>query len=135
MDLKSSPISKSRNLLLIKDAKGNVLGEWVNPDRMAELKGRQDIKLLGEDFVMYRGREPEGEPYFVVSEVDFPYLKGVKGIDNVTSGSPSGPTDELLREHLGLLNKETQSHLVGFDLTSDASRKKKGVSESRSAPG
>lgn len=110
-------IRRSNELLKLKDSEGNLLGEWINPERAGEMKGRRDVRFVSNDFVLYKGANIEGEPYFVLPDVDFLYLEGVKGISNITSSSPSGPADEHIRKEMGFDDPKLMSHIIGFDLT------------------
>ncbi|WP_147654318.1 hypothetical protein [Methanomassiliicoccus luminyensis] len=112
-------IRRSNDLLKLKDGGGNLLGEWINPERAEEMKEREDVRFISHDFVLYKGADMEGEPYFVLPDVDFLYLEGVEGICNITSSSPSGPADEYIRKELGLDEPRLMSHLIGFDIVED----------------
>jgi len=121
LDYRSSVIRMTRSLLKVQDEHGNVIGEWVPVDRAEELRGRGDVRFLGTDFVLYRDIPSEGVPRIVLPEVDFHFLHGTAGVTNVTSASPSGPADEVIRRRLGQDAPELLSHLVGFDLDLQAS--------------
>jgi hypothetical protein len=116
LDADNDIISGTRDLLQLNDQKGRKLGEWVNEDRARELKGRSDVRFMSKDFVLYTDMDFEGEPFFVLPEVDFPYLDGVEGIKNVTSGSPSGLSDEYIKKQLGVSGSDLLTHIVGFDI-------------------
>jgi len=119
VDQKNSIIRMTSNLLQVKDNRGNLIGEWLPVHRAEDLKGKQHVHFLSDDFVLYRDVPPEGEPHIVLPEVDFPFLHGTAGVTNVTSSSPSVPTDELIRRRLGTDGEGMLSHLVGFDLVHD----------------
>lgn len=110
-------IRRSSELLKLKDSEGNLLGEWINPERAMEMKDRRDVHFISNDFVLYKGADMEGEPHFVLPDVDFVYLEGVEGISNITSSSPSGPADEYIRKEMGFDEPKLMSHIIGFDLT------------------
>ena len=109
----------SSDLVYISDQKGQIVGEWLNPQRMDELKDRKDVCFLSSDFVLYPEVEVEGEPYFVLPEIDFPYLKDVQGVMNITSGSISTLADDYIRSKLGFGQTRHWTHLVGFDIRKD----------------
>ncbi len=79
----------SNGLVFIKDQKGQTVGEWLTPERQTELKGRTGLCYISDDFVLYPDVKVSGEPFFVLREIDFPFLRGFKGVKNVTSGSIS----------------------------------------------
>jgi hypothetical protein len=107
----------NKGLLYMLDQKGQVLGEYVSPEQREKiLEEKPDTKFLSEDFIMHTDVEIKGEPYFLIDEIDFPYLNGVPGISRVTSGSMSTLSDEYIRELLGFAGPDTWTHLVGFDL-------------------
>ncbi len=110
----------SPGLVYIRDQRGQIVGEWLNKERREELKDRPDVCFLSEDFVLYPDVEVSGEPYFVLPTVKFPYLEGMKGVKNVTSGSVSTLADDFIRHHLGFGDTKHWTHLVGFDV--DVSR-------------
>jgi hypothetical protein len=109
----------SEGLVYIRDQKGQVVGEWLNKERLEKLKGRSDVCYLSDDFVLYSDVEISGEPYFVLPAVDFPYLKGIKGVRNVTSGSVSTLADDYIRNRLGFKETKHWTHLVGFDVKTE----------------
>jgi len=109
----------ARDLLQIVDAEGHILGEWVNREIETPKQPGKSARYIARDFVMYPEETVHGEPYFVIPEVDFPFLFGTPGIKNVTSGSPSSPTGEYILNHLGITEPEHWTHLVGFDLDLD----------------
>ncbi|MDD1770476.1 MAG: hypothetical protein LUO79_05260 [Methanomassiliicoccales archaeon] len=106
----------SDGLVYIEDQKGQIVGEWLNAKRQEELKDRKDLCFLSEDFVLYPDVEVSGEPFFVLPEVAFPYLKGIRGVKNVASGSISTLADDFIRARLGYGETKHWTHLVGFDL-------------------
>jgi hypothetical protein len=71
------------------------------------------------DFVLYEGAKLSGVPYFVVPEVEFPFLRGVKGIQNIVSCSPAAGADDLVRDWLGLKQEGLFTRIVGFDIDRD----------------
>lgn len=109
-------IRGTTGLLQLKDGEGNLLGEWVNPDRMEALKKRKDVRFISRDFVLYRSADIEGEPFFVLPDVDFQFLDEVEGVRSVTSCSPSGAADEYIRKEMGFDEPRLMSHLIGFDV-------------------
>lgn len=109
----------AKNLLQISDSHGHIIGEWVNEARIGEYAKDPDAIKIGEDFILYPDRKIEGEPYFIIPEVGFPFLYGTTGIKNITSGSPSKITTEFVLSSLKMEKKGLWTHLVGFDLESD----------------
>jgi hypothetical protein len=109
-------LGASEGLVFISDQKGQIVGEWLNAKRQEELKGRADVCFLSTDFVLYPDVEVNGEPFFVLPEVDFPYLKDIPGVKNVTSGSISTLSDDFIRARLGYGETKHWTHLVGFDV-------------------
>jgi len=113
-------IVDNEGLLYMKDAKGQVIGEYVPPHlKEAFLREHPDANFLSEDFVLHSGVEVEGEPYFLINEVAFRYLDGIPGISRVTSGSVSTMSDDLVRSVTGHVGEKQWTHLVGFDLSLD----------------
>jgi len=106
----------SDDLVYISDQKGHVVGEWLNAKRREELKDSKEICFLSEDFVLYPNVEVIGEPFFVLPEIEFPYLTNVKGVKNVASGSVSTMADDFIRIKLGYTETKHWTHLVGFDV-------------------
>jgi hypothetical protein len=105
----------SEALVYIEDKEGQRIGEWVRPERREELRCRSDVCFLGDDFCLYQDVDISGEPYFVLSPVDFPYLDDVEGVENVTSGSVSTLADDYIRYRMGYSETKNWTHLVGFD--------------------
>lgn len=113
-------IVANEGLLYMKDAKGQVLGEYVPPHlKEAFVREHPDANFLSEDFVLHPGVAVEGEPYFLINEVPFEHLEGVPGVVRVTSGSISTMSDDLVRDALGYTGEKQWTHLVGFDLDLD----------------
>lgn len=106
----------SNGLVYIEDQKGQIVGEWVNAKRMEELRGRDDVCFLSEDFVLYPDVKVEGEPFFVLPHVDFPYLNDLEGVRDVASGSVSTLADDYIRDRLGYSETKHWTHLVGFNI-------------------
>jgi hypothetical protein len=109
-------LSRSGNLVHIEDAEGNVIGEWLSKERRGKEEGKRGMRMIGEDFALYSEVEMTGKPYFVLPEVDFPYLEGMGGIRNVTSGSLSPPADLYVHKVMMLEDPTLATHLVGFDV-------------------
>jgi hypothetical protein len=109
-------LGDSEELVHIEDQKGHIVGEWVSAKRLEELKGREDVCFLSSDFVMYSGVDVVGEPYFVLPNIDFPYLEGLEGVKDVASGSISTLSDDRIREHLGYSQTHHWTHLIGFNI-------------------
>ncbi|MDD1747597.1 MAG: hypothetical protein LUQ16_07535 [Methanomassiliicoccales archaeon] len=109
-------LGDSERLVYIQDQKGNIVGEWVGAKRLEQLKGREDVCFLSSDFVLYPEVEVVGEPFFVLPDIDFPYLDGVEGVKDVASGSISTLSDDHIRERLGFSQTKHWTHLVGFNV-------------------
>jgi hypothetical protein len=104
-------------LIYMMDQEGHRLGEYVRPDQYERIKETDpNAHFLSEDFCMHPDVEIVGEPYFLIDEISFPYLDGVKGVTRVTSGSVSTLTDDWVRNVLGYIGPKMWTHLVGFDL-------------------
>lgn len=112
-------LGSGNGLVYISDQKGQIVGEWINPERFEELKDRKDVCFLSSDFVLYPDVHPEGSQYFVLPQIDFPYLNDIPGVKNVTSGSISTLADDYVRAQLGFAGTRHWTHLVGFDVASD----------------
>jgi hypothetical protein len=110
-------LEPTKDLVFIADKSGQIIGEYLTPDRRAELQGRTDVSFLSDDFVLYLGVAPEGEPFFVLPELPFKYLDGIDGVIDVTSGSISTLSDDYIRHLMGYVNTKHWTHLVGFNLT------------------
>jgi hypothetical protein len=109
-------LGDSEQLVRIEDQKGQVVGEWVGARRLEELRGQEGVCFLSSDFVLYSGVEIAGEPFFVLPNIDFPYLDGLEGVKDVASGSISTLADDYIRERLGHSQTKHWTHLVGFNV-------------------
>jgi hypothetical protein len=107
------------NIVYIEDQKGEVIGEYLTPGRREEFKGRDDVCYLGEEFVIYAERLSAGEPYFVLPELKFPFLDGLEGVEEVTSGSISTMGDDWVRFKLGYTETKHWTHIIGFNIRGD----------------
>ncbi|MBI0581668.1 MAG: hypothetical protein JET69_01470 [Methanomassiliicoccales archaeon] len=107
----------NRGLLYMMDQKGQIMGEYVTPQQREKiLKEKPETKFLSEDFILHPEVEIYGEPYFLIDEISFDYLEGLKGIMRVTSGSVSTMSDDYIRGLLGFSGPNKWTHLIGFDL-------------------
>lgn len=109
-------LGDDRDLVYISDQSGQRVGEWLNGERMKEMAGRDDVCYISPDFILYSDVKPVGEPFFVLPELDFPYLKDIDEVKNVTSGSISTLADDYIRNKLGYANGKHWTHLIGFDI-------------------
>jgi hypothetical protein len=80
------------------------------------MQGRDDICYISPDFILYSNIQSVGEPFFVLPEMEFPYLKDIEEVENVTSGSISTMADDYVRNQLGYRNSKHWTHLIGFDI-------------------
>jgi hypothetical protein len=109
-------LGDSDQLVRIEDQKGQIVGEWIGSRRMQELAGREDVCFLSSDFVLYSGVDIAGEPFFVLPNIDFPYLADLEGAKDVVSGSISTLSDDHIRHRLGYSETKHWTHLVGFNV-------------------
>ncbi len=109
-------LGDSENLVQIEDQKGQIVGEWIGARRMEEFAGRDDVCFLSSDFILYQNVEVVGEPFFVLPNIEFPYLEGVEGVKDVASGSVSTLADDHIRQRLGYSETKHWTHLVGFNI-------------------
>jgi len=109
-------LGQGSRLVILVDERGNLLGEFVDEKRQQELRGREGVHFLSDDFVIYSDIEPAGRPFFILPEIEFQYLDEVEGVVNVTSGSVSTLSDDHIRKVLGHEGPGYWTHLVGFDL-------------------
>lgn len=109
-------LGESDQLVHIEDQKGQIVGEWIGARRMEEYAGRDDVCFLSSDFVLYSEVEIVGEPFFVLPNIDFPYLAGLEGVKEVVSGSISTLSDDQIRQRLGYSETRHWTHLVGFNI-------------------
>lgn len=116
IDSSSIILGDDHDLVFISDQSGQRVGEWLNEDRMKEMQGRDDICYISPDFILYADVKSVGEPFFVLPEMEFPYLKEIKEVENVTSGSISTMADDYIRNQLGFGRGKRWTHLVGFDI-------------------
>jgi hypothetical protein len=116
IDQSSVIIGDDHDLVYISDQSGQRVGEWLNETRMKEMQGRDDICYISPDFILYSNIKSVGEPFFVLPEMEFPYLKDIDEIENVTSGSISTLADDYVRNQLGYRNTKHWTHLIGFDI-------------------
>jgi hypothetical protein len=96
------------------DERGNVVGEWLCKEKIAEAQENKNATFISDDFVIYRDRPRYGECSFLMPTLPVPELDGVEGITNVMSGSVSAPADMYLKK---LINVEENywTILVGYD--------------------
>jgi hypothetical protein len=120
VDNSSLIIGDDNDLVYISDQSGQRVGEWLNEARMKEMKGRDDICYISPDFILYSDIIPVGEPFFVLPEMEFPYLKDIEEVENVTSGSISTLADDYVRNQLGYRNTKHWTHLIGFNVKKKA---------------
>jgi hypothetical protein len=113
------PFAVPDHVIYLLDQKGQIVGEFLNEDKRREMRSRDDVYFLSDDFVLYHGLEIHGEPYFLVPEIEFHGLDDVEGVTRVTSASISTPSDHLIRSLMGLTTKRLWTHLVGFDFAND----------------
>ncbi|MCE5296295.1 MAG: hypothetical protein LLG16_04230 [Euryarchaeota archaeon] len=113
-------LGPTKDLVYIADKKGQVIGEYLTPERREEFKERTDVSFLGEDFILYMNVEPEGEPFFVLPEMPFDFLKGIDDVIDVTSASISTLSDDYIRDRFGYKATKHWTHLVGFNLATKA---------------
>lgn len=114
-----SLLEPSKDLVYIMDKRGQIIGEYLTPERREEYHGRNDVQFFGEDFVLYLDVQPEGEPFFVLPEIPFHFLDDVDGVIDVTSGSISTLSDDIIRKKLGHLDSKHWTHLVGFNIENE----------------
>ena len=114
------PFMVPDHAIYLLDQKGQIVGEFLSEERRQEMKRRDDVYFLSEDFVLYHGLEICGEPYFLVPEIEFREIDDVEGVTRVTSASVSTPCDHLIRSTMGRTTGRVWTHLVGFDLVPDA---------------
>lgn len=112
-------LSPTKDVVYISDQEGQIIGEYLTPLRRDEMQERQDVCFMGADFIFYLDVAPKGEPFFVLPPIPFQFLDGIKGVREVTSGSISTMSDDMIRQRLGYLQTKHWTHLVGFDLEDD----------------
>ncbi|KQM11554.1 hypothetical protein AOA80_07660 [Methanomassiliicoccales archaeon RumEn M1] len=110
-------IVHNEGLLYMMDTSGQVIGEYVPPHLKERfVKEHPNANFLSDDFVLHSDVTVQGEPYFLIDEVDFPYLENIEGITRLTSGSVSTMSDDMVRSLMGFDGPQRWTHLVGFDL-------------------
>ncbi len=97
------------------DENGQVLGEYMREGEVSP--DREDVCFLSDDFVIYSDVKPEGTPYFLLPEIELPFLEDVEGIQDITSGSISTLSDHYIRKAMGYEDTDYWTHLVGFNLS------------------
>jgi hypothetical protein len=107
------------NIVYIEDQNKQVIGEYLTPARQEEFKDRDDVCRIGPDFIIYGDRPMVGEPYFVLPELEFHFLDGIKEVKDVTSGSISTLADDWIRFELGYVETKHWTHVIGFNLGND----------------
>jgi hypothetical protein len=110
------------HLMQLRSVKGDIIGEWVSERNREKMRKRKDIWFVSDDFVMYEGKDLHGGMYMTIGEIDFPFLKGVEGIKNLTSGSLSSASGALVLKELDYTDKDW-THLIGFDLADDVTER------------
>ena len=110
-------IVHNEGLLYMMDTSGQVIGEYV-PAHLKEqfVRDHPDANFLSDDFVLHPNVSVQGEPYFLIAEIDFPYLDKMDGITRLTSGSISTMSDDWVRSLMGCDGPNHWTHLVGFDI-------------------
>jgi hypothetical protein len=78
------------------------------------------VSFLGDDFILYMNVVPEGEPFFVLPEMPFDFLKGIDDVIDVTSASISTLSDDYIRGRFGYKATKHWTHLVGYNLATKA---------------
>jgi hypothetical protein len=119
VESRSDLLNTTKDLLQMKDQKGQLLGEWVQEGERANKQRASNAQFLSNDFVLYRDVVMEGEPRMVLPVIAFPYLEGIRGISDVVSASPSVETDKFIRKRLRHEGKDLLSHLLGFNIDPD----------------
>ncbi|MDW5562403.1 MAG: hypothetical protein SA339_04180 [Methanomassiliicoccus sp.] len=106
----------TNSMIHIVDQSGQVLGEYVSPERREEIRREApDTFFLTEDFIMHSGWKSVGEPYFLIDEVIVHDLDDIDEIERVTSGSLTAKSDEVIRDIFGFTAPDQYSRLIGFD--------------------
>lgn len=101
---------------------GEKVGEDVyDPEKLEECKKCKDMMVMG-NLVLYRNavpkpKEAQKEPLTVVLPPQkCPEVECACGATNVVLASPSTPTDEYIREQMGLpTGKGLGTFIIGFD--------------------
>jgi hypothetical protein len=107
----------NKGLLYMMDDKKQILGEYVTPEQRAEiLRTKPDTHFLSDDFIMHPEVEISGEPYFLIDEIKFDYIRDIPGVTRVTSGSTSTLSDDMIRTVMGHPGPDQWTHLIGFDI-------------------
>jgi len=108
-------LGEERPVIMV-DEENQIIGEFVNEERQNELKGKEGVHFLSDDFVIYSDLEVVGDPLFIMPELEFKYLEDIEGIKEVTAGSVSTLSDHFIRCRLGYEDTKHWTHLVGFNL-------------------
>lgn len=108
-------LGESKPVIMV-DGRGRILGEFVNEERGRQLRDREDVHFLSDDFVIYADAEIEGDAMFIMPVLEFEYIDDVEGIERVSAGSISTLSDHFIRCMMGFENTTHWTHLVGFDL-------------------
>ncbi len=101
---------------------GEKVGEDIyDPEKLEECKKCKDMMVMG-NLVLYRNAVPKPkdakkEPLTVVLPPQkCPEVECASGVTNVVLGSPSTPTDEYIREQMGLqVEKGQGTFIIGLD--------------------
>ncbi|MDD3043726.1 MAG: hypothetical protein PHV51_06725 [Methanosarcinaceae archaeon] len=100
---------------------GEKVGEDVyDEEKLEECKKCKDILVMG-NFILYKNAVPKktgdkAEPLSVVLPPKECPAVETAGIENIVLGSPSTPSDEYIRNRMGLVNEKGQgTFLIGFD--------------------
>lgn len=108
------------NVILMQN--GERVGEDVyNEEKLEECRNCKDILVMG-NIILYKNAIPKGikgknEPLTVVLPPQECSAVERAGIENVVLGSPSTPSDEYIRDRMGLVNEKGQgTFLIGFDI-------------------
>lgn len=111
---------KEANVVFMQN--GEKVGEDVyDPEKLEECKKCKDMLVMG-NLVLYRNavpkpKEAKKKPLTVVlPPKKCPEVECACGVTSVVLGSPSTPTDEYIRERMGLqAGKGQGTSIIGFD--------------------
>jgi hypothetical protein len=104
---------------------GEVIGEEIRTeDELRDFKGRKDVILIGDTFVIYKDKVSEvlsRSSYFLFPTLSVPELKNIDEIYGVVAAIPSPPVDTLIKEKMRKLGIEVDrrdlgTEIIGFNI-------------------
>ncbi len=72
-------LDRAENLIQLKDQKGQLVGEWVNPEKARAMQGDKSVSFLSHDFVLYENCRDRWRTTFRDVRHRFPFPRWDQG--------------------------------------------------------